>query len=179
MRQTPAIKASELWQERDITLDFEGSPINKISKDWLLITAGGKDSYNTMTASWGSIGYLWERKVAFVFVRPTRYTFEFIEKYDRFTMSFFDKAIKTKVHKICGSKSGRDIDKAKEAGITPIYFGEDIVSFDESREIVVCKKIYFDDFKPSNFLDENIDDMYPLKDYHRIYIGEIERFYKK
>ncbi|MDR3345765.1 MAG: flavin reductase [Campylobacteraceae bacterium] len=179
MQQTKAIKASKLWKIKKIVADFEGSPIEKISRDWALITAGSAEDYNTMTASWGGIGYLWERSVAIVFIRPTRRTYEFAQNSARFTLTFFDKSFKSRVHKVCGNKSGRDIDKAKEAEITPIYFGEDIVSFEEAREIIVCKKIYFEDFKPSNFIDKGIDDFYPSKDYHRIYIGEIEKFYKK
>jgi hypothetical protein len=179
MQQTKAVKASNLWKEKDITSDFEGSSIKKISKEWIALTAGTKDNYNAMTASWGSIGYLWEKNIAMVFVRPTRYTYDFMEKSDYFTLTFFDKSLKSKIHKIFGNKSGRNINKAKEANVTPIYFDKNIISFEEAKEIVVCKKIYFEDFKPNNFLDKNIDDFYPIKDYHRIYIGQIEKFYKK
>ncbi|MDR0407891.1 MAG: flavin reductase [Campylobacteraceae bacterium] len=179
MQQTKAIKASKLWKESNITSDFEGSVITKISKEWIAISAGTKDNYNTMTASWGTIGYLWERNVAIVYVRPTRHTYDFMEKSNCFTLTFFDKSLKNRVHKIFGSKSGRNTDKAKEANITPIYFDEDIISFEEAKEIIVCKKLYFSDFNPQNFLNKTIDNLYPAKDYHRIYIGEIEKFYKK
>jgi flavin reductase (DIM6/NTAB) family NADH-FMN oxidoreductase RutF len=179
MQQTEAIKVSKEWKKRDIIKDFEGSAIERISKEWMLITAGVKNDYNTMTASWGGIGYLWERSVVFIFVRPTRYTYDFIEKSTHFTLTFFDKSLKNSVHKICGSKSGRNIDKAKEAKITPIYFDNDVISFEEAKEIIVCKKVYIGDFKPENFADKNIDSLYPNKDYHRVYIGEIEKFYQK
>jgi flavin reductase (DIM6/NTAB) family NADH-FMN oxidoreductase RutF len=179
MRQTKAIKASNLWAEKSIVKDFGGSACERISKDWMLISAGDKNDHNAMTASWGGLGYLWERNVAFAFVRPTRHTFDFTEKYDYFTLSFFDKSLKANVHKIFGNKSGRDTDKAKEANVTPIYFDDNAIGFEEASEIIVCKKIYFDNFKPSNFVDNKIDSFYPQKDYHRIYIGEIERFYKK
>ncbi|MDR2100301.1 MAG: hypothetical protein LBP40_05715 [Campylobacteraceae bacterium] len=179
MQQTKAIKASNLWKEKDIITDFDGSFIKKISQEWTAISAGTKESYNTMTASWGGIGYLWQRDVAIVYVRPTRFTYDFTEKSDYFTLTFFDQKLKAKVHKIFGNKSGRDTNKAKEANLTPIYFDENIISFEEAKEVIVCKKIYFDDFKPNNFLDKTINDMYPAKDYHRVYIGEIKKFYKK
>ncbi|MDR3178423.1 MAG: hypothetical protein LBT96_05515 [Campylobacteraceae bacterium] len=179
MQQTKAIKASKLWKEKDIIADFGGSPIEKISKEWIALSAGTRDDYNTMTASWGGVGYLWERSVAIVYVRPTRHTYNFTEKSDYFTLTFFDKTLKAKVHKIFGNKSGRDTDKAKEANVTPIYFDENIVGYEEAKEIIVCKKIYFGDFNPNNFLDKNINDFYPAKDYHRVYIGEIKKFYKK
>ncbi|MDR0761959.1 MAG: hypothetical protein LBF13_02785 [Campylobacteraceae bacterium] len=179
MQQTEAVKASKEWKKRSIVKDFKDSAIERISKEWMLITAGNKDDYNTMTASWGGIGYLWERSVAFIFVRPTRYTYDFMEKNVRFTLTFFDKSLKNRVHKICGSKSGRNIDKAKEAEISPIYFDNDTISFEEAKEIIICKKIYIGDFMPENFIDKSINNLYPAKDYHRIYIGEIEKFYQK
>ncbi len=83
--------------------------IEAVGKEWMLITAGVLENFNMMTASWGGMGYLWNKPVAFIFVRPERYTYEFIEKSDYFTLSFLGKL--RKVYNICGSKSGRDIDK--------------------------------------------------------------------
>ncbi|MDR1615267.1 MAG: flavin reductase family protein [Campylobacteraceae bacterium] len=179
MQQTKAVKASKLWQEKNIITDFDSSPIRKISQEWIALSSGTKDEYNTMTASWGALGYLWERSIAIVYVRPTRHTYDLMEKQDCFTLTFFDKSLKAKVHKIFGNKSGRNIDKAKEAAVTPIYFDENIIGFEEAKETIVCKKIYFGDFNPNNFLDKEINNFYPAKDYHRVYIGEIKRFYKK
>ncbi|MFV0481607.1 MAG: flavin reductase [Campylobacteraceae bacterium] len=181
MQQTVATSMSNAWISKKPS-EFSGSPIDRFNKEWALATAGKKDDYNTMTISWGTIGYLWERPVAFLFVRPypSRYTHKFTEKYSHFTLTFFDKSLKTKVHKICGNKSGQDIDKAKEAGITPIYLGsEDIVSFEEAKDILVCKKIYTGRFDPEKFLDPSIENLYPIKDYHQVYIGEIEKYYTK
>ena len=84
-----------------------------ISKEWMLVTAGTKDKFNTMTANWGGAGFLWNRPVAFIFIRPERYTFDFIEQNDYLTLSFLGEEHK-EIHKICGSKSGRDMDKVKE-----------------------------------------------------------------
>ena len=86
-----------------------------IGKEWMLVTAGNKDHFNTMTASWGGIGFLWNKPVVYIFIRPERYTFEFIEKSEYFTLSFLGEENRA-IHKICGSKSGREVDKVKETG---------------------------------------------------------------
>ena len=91
-----------------------------ISKEWMLVTAGTKDKFNTMTANWGGTGFLWNRPVAFIFIRPERYTFDFIEQNDYLTLSFLGEEHK-EVHKICGSKSGRDMDKVKATGLSPLF----------------------------------------------------------
>ena len=91
-----------------------------IGKEWMLVTAGNKEAFNTMTASWGGIGWLWNKPVAFVFVRPERYTYEFIEKGDFLTLSFLGEENK-KIHAVCGSKSGREVDKVKETGLKPLF----------------------------------------------------------
>ncbi|MCD8186883.1 MAG: flavin reductase, partial [Rikenellaceae bacterium] len=74
--------------------------------------------FNTMTASWGAMGFLWNKPVAFVFVRPERYTFEFMEEYSAFTLSFMGKDQRHAL-KVCGSQSGRDSDKIADAGLKP------------------------------------------------------------
>jgi len=153
------------------------NPFKLIGKDWMLITAGTPGSFNTMTASWGGLGVLWERKVAFCFIRPTRYTYEFIERSDTFTLSFFEEHHR-KALSYCGSHSGRDTDKIKGAGLTPVKEGG-FVYFDEARLVLACRKLYFQDISPGRFLDEKIDDMYPQKDYHRMYVGEIVKCLRK
>ncbi|MDR0664852.1 MAG: flavin reductase [Helicobacteraceae bacterium] len=177
MRQKTAIKPSSAWREADIK-EFDVGAIEKISKDWALIAAANADNYNAMTASWGLIGYLWQKPVAVCFVRPQRFTRSFIDNSAYFTLSFFAKDTKARVHKVFGSESGRDIDKAAKANIQPIVFGEGAIGFEEASETIACKKIYFDDFDPKNFLDRSIDELYD-SDYHRFYIGEIVKFYKK
>ena len=149
-----------------------------IGSDWMLITAGNKDSFNTMTASWGGFGVLWNKNVCNIFVRPQRYTYEFLENNDNFTLSFFSKEYK-KALNICGTKSGRDIDKISEAGLTPVETDNGNVFFDEAETIFECKKIYYLDIDPKNFLDPKIDVHYPEKDYHRLYFGEIIEVFKK
>ena len=144
-----------------------------IGKDWMLITAGTRGSFNTMTASWGGVGVLWDKKVCFTFVRPTRYTFEFLEKSEFYTLSFLKEQYRD-ILMYCGTKSGRDVNKVTETSLTPV-FGENTVFFAEARLVMECRKIYVEDIKPGNFLDQAVNEYYPKKDYHRIYVGEIIR----
>lgn len=139
---------------------------------WALITAGKSESYNTMTASWGALGELWNKEVCFIFIRPQRYTYEFVEREAYFTVSIFPEEYK-KALTFCGRHSGRDVDKAKETGLTPCTVGES-VSFKEAEIVLLCKKLAYQDIKPEGFIDPTIDSAcYPAKDYHRMYIGEI------
>ncbi|MCD6578127.1 flavin reductase [bacterium] len=148
-----------------------------IGNKWMLITAGNKENFNTMTASWGGFGRLWNKNVATIYVRPTRYTYRFLEEEPSFTLSFFQKEHKD-ILKFCGSHSGRDHNKIKETGLTPLFIQDNLVGFKESYLIISCKKIYFDDLDPKNFLDKRINNEYE-NDYHRIYIGEILNCYLK
>ena len=91
-----------------------------IGRDWMLITAGDERRCNTMTASWGGLGVQWNANVAVSFVRPSRYTYEFLEKGKYYTLSFFDSGYRRALQ-LCGSKSGRDTDKIKEAELTPVF----------------------------------------------------------
>ena len=143
-----------------------------IGKDWMLITAGTPESYNTMTASWGGMGVLWNKNVCFVFIRPGRYTYQFIEKNDTFSLSFFSEEWRNALN-VCGSNSGRDMDKAKTTGLVPAAGEHGTTFFTQARLVLECKKLYFQDITPDNFLDIKIHGMYPIKDYHRMYVGEI------
>lgn len=143
-----------------------------IGNDWMLVTAGPPDDYNTMTASWGGMGVLWNKNVCFVFVRPSRYTYEFMEKNQTFSLSFFTEEWRNALT-VCGTKSGRDIDKAKETGLKPFPAGNGTTGFEQARLIIECRKIYFQDIKPEKFLDPSIERNYNGSDYHRMYVGEI------
>lgn len=158
--------------------DIKGNPFHIIGKGWLLITAGSSESYNTMTASWGSMGVLWHKNVCTIYVRPQRYTFEFIEKNEIFTLSFFNGEYRDAL-KFCGSKSGRDYNKAEETGLTAVSTEMGSVSFQEASLVIECRKIYHQDINPENFLDDSINGNYPSSDYHRIYTGEIINVYSK
>jgi flavin reductase (DIM6/NTAB) family NADH-FMN oxidoreductase RutF len=149
-----------------------------LDKDWMLITAGTPEDFNTMTASWGGFGILWNKPVAYLFIRPTRYTFEFAEKYDFITLSFFTEEYR-KALTLCGSLSGRNTDKINKSGLTPIPASSGGVTFNEARMYFDCIKLYFSDINPANFRKPETDKHYPLKDYHRMYICEIMNCYEK
>ena len=145
------------------------------NKQWLLLTSGDFSTghYNTMTVGWGSFGTMWNRPFAQVVVRPTRYTFEFMNQYDSFTLCAFDNAYK-KALNMLGSKSGRHGDKISESGVTPIASRMiKAPGFEQATLIVECRKIYWQDFDPTHFLDDAIEGFYPDRDYHRVYFGEI------
>ncbi len=153
------------------TEQLTDNPFKLIGTDWMLITAGTPETFNTMTASWGGLGVLWERKVCFIFIRPNRYTYEFVERSSFFTLSFFEERHR-KALQFCGTHSGRDTDKMKGAGLTPVK-EEEFVYFSEARLVLACRKLYYQDISPERFLDPSIEGMYPKKDYHRMYVGEI------
>lgn len=148
-----------------------------IGRQWMLITAGNEKSFNTMTASWGGAGVLWGKPVAFSFVRPQRYTYEFLEKSDRYTLSFYDERYRDALN-FCGSHSGRSCDKVKEAGLTPVI-DNGAVYFDEAKLVLICRKLYIQDITPECFIDKNIAATYKGVDYHRVYVGEIEKVLAK
>ena len=147
--------------------------IKCFADEWALITAGNNDGYNMMTASWGFAGEMWGEDSLAVVVRPQRYTMEFLENNEYFTVSFYGD--RKDVHKICGSKSGRDVDKTKEAGLTSVK-GEKYVYFKEARMVLVVKKQFMSRMSEENFIDKTIlDKWYPEKDYHNLIIGKIEK----
>jgi flavin reductase (DIM6/NTAB) family NADH-FMN oxidoreductase RutF len=146
-----------------------------IDQDWMLLTAGNKAKYNMMTASWGGMGIIWSRPVCYILIRPTRYTYEFFEANDMFSVNFFPNHFR-KILNYCGSKSGRDVNKMALKELTPIEDHKTIY-FQEARLILLCKKIYYQDIDPKNFLDPRISSNYSQKDYHRMYIGEIIKVY--
>jgi flavin reductase (DIM6/NTAB) family NADH-FMN oxidoreductase RutF len=152
---------------------------NLIGKEWLLITAGDKNGFNTMTASWGCIGWLWNRPVAVVFIRPERYTHLLAEQNDHFTLSFLGNGDEAReIYNLCGSKSGRDCDKIKESGLQPIETESGNIAFTQSRLTLECRKLYKDSIKPECFIDNSISKWYGEKGgYHDAYILEIVNAY--
>ena len=151
--------------------ELQGNFVKMLSEDWALLTAGEIDNFNTMTVSWGGIGELWNKDVGFIFVRPQRYTFDFIEQNDYFSLSFFGGEYKKELG-VCGSKSGRDIDKMAETGFTPVAINN-TVGFEQSKVTVVMKKLAYQDMTPEGFIDQSIMGNYANNDFHRVYIGEI------
>ncbi|BAI80899.1 conserved hypothetical protein [Deferribacter desulfuricans SSM1] len=152
------------------------NPFTEINDRWMLITPT-VEKVNPMTASWGGFGILWHKNVVYTFIRPTRYTFELMEKTEYFTLSFFDEEYRD-VLNYCGTKSGHDIDKVKETGLSVVK-DDNFIYFEEAEAVYCCKKLCFADLNPSNFLEDEIETFYPKKDYHRMYIGEIVHLIKK
>lgn len=153
--------------------DLEINPIELIGDGWMLITAGKTDKFNTMTASWGGVGELWNKPVAFVFVRPQRYTHQFTEQEDIMTLSFFDPAYRPALT-LCGNTSGRDTDKIAKTGLTPYQTEKGGVAFRESRMMLECRKLYVDRLDKEKFTDTRIPaKLYPENDFHTMYIVEI------
>ncbi len=143
-----------------------------IGADWMLITAGTISSFNTMTANWGGLGFLWDKNVCFCFVRPIRYTDHFMEKAENFTLSFFEEQYR-EILQFCGTYSGLDVNKVEKTGLIPVSAESGGVYFEQSRLVIECRKIYSQEMDPERFLAPYIASFYPDKSYHRIYVGEI------
>ena len=163
--------------------ELSGNPFSLIGRDWMLVTAanpgeglGGGIDYNTMTASWGGMGILWGGPVAFVFIRPQRHTYGFTEENARMTLSFFGGEYRAALN-FCGSKSGRDYDKAKECGLTPVSDSDAhgrAVWFDEAKLVLKVRKLYAEPLKADAFLDPDARAVYPRDDFHKVYVCAIE-----
>ena len=150
------------------------NPFELIGKDWMLVTAGNDEKVNTMTASWGGLGVMWGKNVAFIVIRPQRYTKEFIDREDTFSLSFFDKDFRKELNYL-GSTSGRDEDKINNAGLTVVNTDQ-TPYFDEANLVFICKKLFQQPFEENSFLDENFSStFYPNKDFHTLYIAEITK----
>jgi flavin reductase (DIM6/NTAB) family NADH-FMN oxidoreductase RutF len=147
-----------------------------IGKKWLIIGCqdSEKNRINVMTASWGAMGILWGKPVCILFVRPQRYSFELIEKSDRFSASVFGESYREKL-RFCGTKSGRSEDKVAACGFTPVSF-DGTEGFEEADMVLSLRKLYSDDLKESSFLDSSlVQGFYAAKDFHRMYVCEIEK----
>lgn len=152
---------------------IQENAIQLIGEEWMLIAAGNADHFNMMTASWGMMGFLWNKPVVTVFVRPQRYTFEFMENNAYFTLTFLGKENR-KALNVCGSTSGRDVNKVEKSGLTPCFTSLGNPFFEEARLVLECKKIYTDWLKEDAFLEKRpVVESYPEKDFHKIYVGEI------
>ncbi len=156
---------------------LEKTPFEMIGKDWMLITAGDSNKYNTMTASWGGLGVLWNKNVVFAFVRPQRFTYDFLNDSEYFSCSFFSEDYREALA-FCGKYSGRDVDKAKECNLTPA-FAENAPYFEKADTVIVCKKLYVQDMTEDSFFDKSLLSNYSNDDYHRVFVGEIVKVLKK
>lgn len=155
------------------------NPMTMIAKEWMLITAGNqKRGYNTMTASWGHLGSIWGHggglPTAVIYLRPQRYTKEFVDREELFTISVFPEQYKKDLGYL-GVVSGRDSDKVSATKLTPV-FETDCTYFAQAKLVLVCRKLYQGTLKEEGFIDKSIlKDHYPNKDLHEMYIGQIEK----
>lgn len=141
-------------------------------RSWALLTAGTMDAHNAMTISWGGLGCLWNQSVATVYVRHSRYTYEFMENNDCFTVSFYPDECRDAL-KLLGTLSGRDTDKITRAGLTPVAMG-DSVTFAQAKITLLCRKVYHQDMTAENIDPELYARFYePGEQPHRLYIGKV------
>lgn len=157
---------------------LQRSVFTMIGKDWLLITAKKGNQVNTMTASWGGMGILWNKQVAFLFIRPQRYTKEFVDASDTLSLSFYDESYRKQLSYL-GTVSGRDEDKIKKANLH-ITFDEDTPYFEEANTILIGRKLFTQQLDKESFLNHELrDSNYPNDDYHWVYVVEIEKVLTK
>ncbi len=157
--------------------ELHENPFDLIGKKWMLVTAGDENKCNTMTASWGGIGVLWNKNVVFSFIRPQRYTFSFIEEKEYYTLSFYEEEYRP-ILNLCGKLSGRNIDKIKETGFTPL-FDQKAPYFAQASLVLVCRKLYGQFIDPACFIESKLESNYEKKDYHKMYVGEIVKVLSK
>lgn len=154
--------------------ELNKSPFHLIGTDWMLITAEKDNKVNTMTASWGGLGVMWNKNVAYIAIRPHRYTKEFVDSADTFSLTFFNENFKKQLGYL-GSVSGRDEDKISKSDLTIIHT-DNTPYYDEANCALICKKLYAQDFASECFIVKEIDkENYPQKDYHTLYIAEVTK----
>ena len=164
-------------------LELQMNPMEMVAKQWMLVTAGdGKSGFNTMTASWGHFGSLWGHggglPTSIIFVRPQRYTKEFVDREPLYSLCFFPEEYK-KALGYLGTHSGRDGDKVAAAGLTPVC-EDGYTYFEEAKLVFICRKLYQAPVLEEGFHDKELmDDCYPKKDFHDLYVGEIVKVLAK
>lgn len=156
------------------------NPFSMIGKDWFLITAEDPNTgkVNTMTASWGCLGVLWNKPVLVCFIRPQRHTIEFVNTASRLSCSFLPEEYRTAL-RFCGTKSGRDHDKFAETGLSVLHDENNTPYVAESDLVILSRKLYVGSIEENEFLDPSLLSHYPQKDYHTVFVCEIESVLKK
>lgn len=154
------------------------NPFTAIGKEWFLLTAGTENAFNTMTCSWGAMGEIWNNPSVTAYVRTSRYTYGFMEEGERFTISVFSEEYR-KALAFCGSHSGRDCDKVKETGLTPVNL-DGAVAFAEAKLVFVCEKVYAQLMDVNCFtVPEHAEKFYGSDEIHKMYIGRILKVYEQ
>ena len=158
-------------------MEFNTDIFAQFDKKWALLTAGSMENFNTMTISWGGLGTLWSKPVASVYVRTSRYTHEFMDGSEYFTVSFYPESYR-KTLGVLGSKSGRDIDKMHYEGLTAEKAGES-VTFAEAEVTMVCRKLFVQQLDPENIPKDIVETYYTGDAPHDLYIGEVVEIIRK
>ncbi len=161
--------------------DFQANPFDLIGKKWMLVTAEHEGVVNTMTASWGGLGHMWNKDVAYVVLRPQRYTKELVDQEDTFTLSFYGEEHR-KALGYLGTVSGRDEDKIAKSGLTATYV-EGAPTFEEAELTIVCRKLFVQEYLEKSFISSDAEELvktwYPEKDFHTLYIAEVLHIFEK
>lgn len=160
---------------REITpQELNESTFKLIGEDWMLVTAAKGEEVNTMTASWGGFGVMWNKNVTHIVLRPQRYTKEFVDASDTFSLTFFDEKYRKDLSYL-GVVSGRDEKKLDKTSLT-VEFIDGTPAFKEARLTIICRKLYAQEMNPLSFIDSSLDTKnYKNKDYHILYFAEIEK----
>jgi flavin reductase (DIM6/NTAB) family NADH-FMN oxidoreductase RutF len=158
--------------------ELNKSAFQMIGNDWMLVTAEKDNKTNTMTASWGGFGVMWNKNVTYIVLRPQRYTKEFVDGSDTYSLCFFDSKYKKQLAYL-GSVSGKNEDKISKAELNLSHYNE-TPFFTEAETVIICKKLFAQEFTPESFIEKDIvEKNYPSKDFHTLYIGEIEKIFVK
>ncbi|MDR3318428.1 MAG: flavin reductase [Clostridiales bacterium] len=154
--------------------EINGNVFEMIGSDWMLITAGDKQKANAMTASWGGFGVMWNSSVAYIVIRPQRYTKEFVDANETFSLSFFSSEYKSALGYL-GSVSGRDEDKLTKSKLT-LEYDDGTPYFGEASLVLLCRKLFAQPLDPGSFTDPALPEkIYPNKDFHTLYVAKITK----
>lgn len=153
--------------------ELTSNPFKMIGTDWMLVTAEDESKCNMMTASWGGVGIMWNKPVAFTFIRPQRYTFSMLENGSYYSLCVLDNSYRDTL-RLCGTKSGRDIDKVKETGLTVAHI-DGVPYFQEAETVLICKKLYAQNLNEESTIEKSLLSNYNAEgtDWHKMYINEI------
>ncbi len=158
-------------------MNYTADVFKQFSTDWAIAAAGKPGDGNGMTIAWGGMGTIWNKPVVTLYVRPCRYTHDFLEREDYFTVTFYDEKYREALN-IMGTKSGKDCDKAALAGLTPVAVGESI-GYAEAKVTVLCRKIYTQELELSLMPADVVQRQYPDNEPHTMYIGEVVEIIEK
>lgn len=173
IQTTSGTTSTDFAGYKRITPDkIPGNIIKMLTEDWMLITAGNSQEFNMMTAGWGGLGCMFGKPVAFCFIAPTRYTYKLMEKNDTYTLTFYTEAYREALN-ICGSKSGKDTDKVKATGLTPVTTPEGSQAFSEAWLIIECRKMVSQSIIPEAITNQKLKEEWEGKQLHKMFIGEI------